>query len=1103
MTDLETIDGQALELAARLGIDRACYCRSDAGGDLVDRMIRTWSVEDRHHHAMVTFGILGPLTVRIGDSIVQTIAPKLRVILVHLLLQNNRIVPVEELIDSVWGNSPPRQARNAIQTYVMRLRQALHVAGDLVGTEPPGYLIAVDDDAIDLGRFRNLVTRSRAAAAGGLLEEAVEQLRAALALWRGRPLADTPSLVLQQEQVPRLVEEQLHAIETRIDLDLRLGRHADLVSELQALTTRHPLHEGLWSQFMLALYRSGRQADALNTYHRLAALLRDELAVDPCELVQQLYQRILVRDNELDVLAPAKPAAGTDAWPPPFQTPADVVDFVGRHELVERIGELLSPAASSVRAVPGVALSGLPGVGKTALAIHVAHRMRAAFPDGQLYVDMRGYSRDRPMPPTGALSRFLRALGIAAGEMPIEMDMQSALLRSLLSHRRVLIILDNVVSPDQVRPMLPGTPGSAVMVTSRRILAGLTAINGMGQVPVGPITVEEATAMLSTILGNRVASEPDAAVNLADMCGNLPLALRIAAANLAARPDHSIAAYVTELSSEGRLSALTIDGDDTAAVDASFELSYRLLAPEAARLFRLLGLIPGPGFDSWAAANIASVDPSTASRLLGRLAAANLIQYRQDGYSFHDLIREYARGRSATEDGGAEPRNVRRLFAFYLHTADEAVQVAYPSVARSALPIPDAGMVKPSLSEPTAATHWLNREIVNIEAIVCSRAALEHSLPVWRLAEAVLGHLDHLRLDASWHMICRTAWEAAVRAGDRIGEAAMCRALGRLHYLQANYHLAEQFYVQATDAYRELGDPVGEARTLVELSGVAGSLSQYAKFNRCLYPALAAFRAAGDRESEAETLTNLGTSLVQLGKSKKALKFLSSASALAARLGLGHIRIRVEAAIAMNDLYRGALDDAEVRLRAALEASRELDYRTMEAQMLRNIAEVQLEQGSPESAYRLAEEALAVAEKNKATWNRFGSWVTLGQAALALGDVRGATEHFSHAHDERMAQVQFWYWFAILGLAACRRLGGDAAGSLDLSRGALADPRPRARSQAHLEAAKAYLTLGDGASGEAYARKALEIAEAAGFQPDRARALHLLDDVRSAVSGAG
>ncbi|GIJ44232.1 regulatory protein AfsR [Virgisporangium aliadipatigenens] len=1049
---------------------------------------------------MLTFGILGPLTVTTAGSEVTLAAAKHRILLSHLLLQHNRVIATDDLVESVWDGSPPRQARNALQNYLMRLRHSLSDTGEVIRTVSPGYLIAIPEDALDLNRFRTLVARAQTAGAAGDKPAEEDLLSSALKLWRGQPLTDVPSLRLQREIVPRLVEERLQAIERHIDVALELGRHRALITQLRELTTAHPLREGLWSRLMLALYRSDRQAEALGAFHELSTILRDELAIDPCDAVQQLHQHILRRHADLGPPAARDTAtvlsdAGTPARAAPFEIPGDMPTFVGRTALIDSIRSLLAPTGSDASTVPGVIISGLPGVGKTALAIHVAHRMLANFPDGHLYLNMRGYSRGQAMSAEAALTRSLRTMGVASENMPADIDEQSALWRRLLNGRRVLIILDNVASADQVRPMLPGRPGSAVLVTSRDTLSGLAAVNGLRPVPVDVISDGEATDLLATILGDRVAREPEASLEFAALCGNLPLALRIGAALLAGRPGQSVTSYVAEIRSEGRVSALAIDGDDDAMVDAAFDLSYQTLKPEVARLFRLISLIPGPSFDRWAAANIADVPLAVAGRMLERLATANVVQRRADRYYFHDLVKEYAHAKSLEYDGRETSAALRRLFDYYLRTADRCTRLLNPDLPRLAAPASSATVLMPPVHEKPLAARWFEVEIANIEAMIRSDAPHTDGLPVWLLADAVLGYVDRQRLDNTWHTISSVARDAAVRHGDQAAEAAMCRSLGKLFYLQARYDRAEALWLYAKDLYERIADPVGAAMVRNGLSGVAGSLLNYAKANEYLRPALVACRTAGDRTVEAETLTNLGTSLMLTGEAEEAVACLTSACRIADELGLGHIHSRAESAIALNDLYRGALDAAAARFTHALDTSRAVGYPTVEAQTLRNLAEVDLEFGRPRQARERAAEALALAEKLDAYWNAMGARITLGLSALAVDDVDTATACFSVAHEERAKTVRFWFPFAMLGLAACERLGGSPAVALDLARDACSDPRPRVRGQAHLESAKAQLALGDTVPALRYAAAAQETAAASGYRLDLARAFEVRADI--------
>jgi tetratricopeptide (TPR) repeat protein len=554
------------------------------------------------------------------------------------------------------------------------------------------------------------------------------------------------------------------------------------------------------------------------------------------------------------------------------------------------------------------------------------------------------------------------------------------------------------------------------------------------------------------------------------------------------RPIQSIGSYVKVLREEDRLGALAIDGDDDAAVEVAFDLSYRALDADAARVFRLLGLIPGPDFDKYAAANIADLDLYAAGRLLDRLAAANLIQRSAERFHFHDLIRDYAR-RKSVDDGGEVDRGVRRLFDYYLQTADDASRLLHPDLPRTVLPSPPPSVLKAPVDTPAAAADWLDAEVTNMEALVCGAPPGDRMLPVWRLAEAMLGHVDRHRLDTSWLAVCTAARDRAARCGDRAAEAAMCRALGKLYYLQARYARAEELYLEAGRVYEEIGDPLGQARVLNGLASVAGSLLNYAGANQHLQVALRACRTAGDREGEAETLANLGTSLVLIGSADEGVSYLTEACAIANELSLRHVGPRAESAIALDDLYRGRLDVAAQRFVSALDTCRRIGYPTVEAQTLRNLAEVCLESGRPESAAAIAGQALALAEQIGAHWNAMGARITLGQAALALDDTETAADQFTRAGGHRAARLRFWYPFAMLGLAACERLTGNSGRAVELAGGAVGDPRPRVRAQAHIELARAYLSLGNCSSSLAHAQQACETAEHNDYRLDLARAL--------------
>lgn len=644
------------------------------------------------------FGILGPLRIRVADNAVVVRAAKQRSLAAGLILHANKIVTVDELTELLWDEQPPPGARGAVQAYVMRLRHAL---GDtpgqqLIRTAADGYLFATPPETVDHVRFRRLACMADRSAAAGQLSLASRQLDEALELWRGPAFADIESDLLRRE-VPVLAEQRLIAIERRIEIELALGHHRRVISELRALVAEHPLRERYWYLLMLALHHSGWRADALAAYRRARRLLTDELGIEPGDELRKLHEAVLAdrpiagvdkcaryggtgssaddglaghaspgdgRPNNARV-TPRPPegsrqircvpggglagghasvtvrAGGSrDPWVRQCQLPRDVGDFVGR---VATAGQLTAELTAGSAVVPVVVLSGPPGVGKTALAIRVAHHVRRAFPDGQLYARLSG-AGGRPRRVSAILAELMIATGLCRNSIPEKLDQRAAVFRAWLADRRVLVVLDDAAGAPQVRSLLPGTPGCAVLATGRTDLRGLTALDGASGHVLDVLQPPEALALLSHILGeDRVAAEFAAAEDLAAVCGHLPLALRISAANLASRPGQRLGSYVAELRAEDLLAKLCVNGDPAAAVHAAFDTSYDALDPVLRRLFGLLGLLPRPDFTPGDAAALLDTDAAQAARLLDRLAAASLIHLHAPGrFRFHNLLKTYA-----------------------------------------------------------------------------------------------------------------------------------------------------------------------------------------------------------------------------------------------------------------------------------------------------------------------------------------------------------------------------------------------------------------------------------------------------------------------------
>ncbi|HEX3778378.1 MAG TPA: BTAD domain-containing putative transcriptional regulator [Pseudonocardiaceae bacterium] len=1044
----------------------------------------------------VEFGVLGPLSAQVAGSPVTLQSAKTRVVLASLLLRPNRMVSVEELVDRLWDSNPPSGARNATQSYVMRLRKALGRAGALISTQPAGYLIEAAPHMVDLGRFRARIAAADLARSRSQATVEARELRAALAIWRGAPLSDVPSELLHVQEVQRLAEERLTALERLMDVELALGRHAEVIGELYTLTEENRLRERFWGQLMLALYRSDRQADALSAYRKVARLLREELGIDPAEALRELHQRILVSDRTTPAPRQQKtPAAG--GWTAPHQLPAGVPDFIGRDDLVAQLRELTTRRGEDDHAVPIAILSGPPGAGKTALAVHAARRLRREFPDGVLWVNLRGYSASPPLAATDALGRFLRALGVSTDHTPHEVDEQSTLLRSLLSGRKVFMILDNAASPEHVRPLLPSDPSCAVLITSRNNLSGLTALNGARRFPVGMVSAAEATALIAKIVGtDRVAAEPSATAALAATCGFLPLSLRIAATNLADSSGLTIAEYVGQLRSGNRLDAMAIEGDDQAAVRLAFDLSYSTLKPALSRFFRMLSLIPGPDFDSLAAAAVADLSPAQAQRMLGQLAAANLIGDGPAGrFSFHDLIKEFAAERVQDQESAEEREQAgERLFAYYLYWANSASLYVYSDTHPVALP--DLAPVDPvpEWYDAAAASGWLEREEENLVAMICTTPM--NGLPVWTLADAMATYLQRGRHDSSWKSAFTSALAAAEHSGGPQAKAAAHRGLGRLQFHHTHYAEAETHLAQAVRLYQESGDTIGEARARNLLGAVA---METGPFEQAVEHFEAALRLADidndhDPAGRATTLFNLGLMQIHLGQIAKGTASIARCSELASEHDFRHLRPRCVAGIGLRDLWAGDLGPALRGFEQALAewVNLDLEYTVGWVETMRNIADTALTAGFPAMASELARRALNTAQDIDWRWGKIGAHVVLGNSALALADIETAGRHFAEARTLADPGKSYWHWAIIRGSSEVCRRSGRLAEANELAANAIDAPLPRERAQVLTELAAILLAKGDHQGAVENAETAARIAQDYGHRIDRINALGTL-----------
>ncbi len=629
--------------------------------------------------------LLGEVTAEVRGRAVDLGPARQRCVRAALAVDAGRVVAVDRVVARVWGARVPPRGRATLHSYISRLRQVLAgTQGVAIVCRSGGYALVAEaaGPVVDLHRFRDL----RAAAEAEVDDEqAARLLTDALALWQGQALTGLDGEWAETER-DRLGQERLAVQHDLVDARLRLGKGGDLVIDLAARAAAHPLDERVAGQYMLALHQAGRTADALEHYRQVRARLVGDLGTDPGAVLQDLHGQLLTGRCEQE--APG-PLVGTEPHttpdrviadlPPPrpaacaSQLPATPRGFVGREEALRVLDAACDEADSSL--VVHV-LTGTAGVGKTALALYWAHRDRARFPGGQLFVNLRAHGAGPPLTARQALEELLQALEVDPTRRPAGVDGAAAAYRSAVAGKQVLVLLDDAVDASQVRPLLPGTPDCTVVITSRNRLDGLVAHEGALQQRLDVLGADDAGAVLGRIIGEtRVAAEPQAVKDLVALCDGLPLALRIAAAHLAAQPNGSIGDYVTPVRGGDRLAALELHGDPTAAVSAAIELSYAARPDSTRRVFRLLGLVPGPNTSAPAVAALAGIDLPDAERELRDLVAANLVEQPAPGrYALHELLRLYAAAR-ADQDGRVP---VDRLLAWYASSVDSASDALDP-----------------------------------------------------------------------------------------------------------------------------------------------------------------------------------------------------------------------------------------------------------------------------------------------------------------------------------------------------------------------------------------------------------------------------------------
>ncbi len=915
------------------------------------------------------------MEVRILGPVEPPVPPKPAQILAVLAVECGKVVPVDRLIDLIWGEQPPPQARKSLQVHISSLRRA----GLPVEHRAAGYVLAAEPQHVDLHAFRRLVTTAQDTAE---LKVKAELLREALELWRGTPVVFAQTLDVQR----------LAAAEAWVDAELALGRHAELIDPLGAFVAEYPLAERLRGQLMTALARAGRRADAMRVFRETRRVLVDELGVEPGEQLQQLYRDVLegARDTRRNYL------------------PRDAGDFTGRARELDR----LLHNDGGVWWIEGPA-----GVGKTALAVHAAHRLAERYPDGQLFVDLHS--------PSGALDALLRAMDVPSERIPESPEERAALWRAQVSGRRVVIVLDGVTSVSQVRPLLPGSPGCLTLITSRSRLCGL---EGVHRIPLDVLGDEEAVTLLARILGDdRVAAEPDQATEVARLCGYLPLAVRITGARLAGRVHWPVSKLVRRLADErNRLDELVADD---LAVRSSLELTYRALDENVRRAYRMFGFLGLPEVPSYLWSHLLDddvLDQLVDARLLDVIGSAR--------YRMHELVRLHARELAEVEDPPHEREDlVRRAVLAALSTVDGLTEQLFLAVPR----MQDSLGVVATAARPVDKDAWFGREESVLTRLVERAAELGLADTASQLAEVLVFAWFGLRNRyEAWERTHTAALEAVWRTGDVRLEAVLRCSLGQMHYKRDNLVEARSWFDTAQTLFVGLNDTHGEAVAMNGIGMVCRDLGEYP----CALEALGRARellTGNDPEGMAHALYGIGSVERELGRDEQSLAMLHEAEtayrkansrrgeALAARgVGLVH-RARGELDLAEEHVVRahemvagtgdellgcytaqawakvllrkGDFDPAQQLLTTAMDGCRDVGDRFGEALVRRTLGEWRLAQGDHAGALLVLTEALAAwTDLGLHLW-RARTLRDLGAAHACRGDVAGADRCWDEA----------------------------------------------------------------------------------------------------------
>lgn len=938
---------------------------------------------------LLRFEVLGPLRAWRGGTPLELGPVKRQAVLAALLLRQGAVMSRERLLDAVWGEEPPAGGHKVLPTHVNSLRRVLDPEGtppaeSVIRSGKGWYRFVVEEVRLDTADLDERGDEALRTVASGDLATAADQLSAAIRLFRSEPLAGLPGPFAQEER-QRLEERRRTFRLERLKCLVLLGRFGDALDDLSGLSASDRYDESLTALRMRALYGRGRQAEALKTYEDLRVQLRAELGTDPGEELRRVHEAVLHQDDAF-LLRPPPPVLSTPRESAvPAELPHDTPGFAGRTGELDRLHSLLAPARAqgTSNTVVISAIGGAAGIGKTALAVHWAHQVRDRFPDGQLYVNLHGFDHDRqPLEPGEALELLLRSLGLAASEIPPHHEAQGRVFRTLLADRRMLVLLDNAASADQVRPLLPSGPACCVLVTSRNRLGDLVAHDGAHALPLDLLHPDEARALLSRTLGTeRVDDDKHAVDELIRLCGSLPLALRVAAARLAGDPALRTADLVAEMTEGNKLEALEPDGGANSPLRTAFSVSYRVLAPGARQLFRLLGLFPGAEFTTEAAAALLDAPLSQARRLIGALASAHLIEPATVGrYRFHDLLREYAQECALVEEAAPDREAaLERLLIWYLNaTRTTAGTGLFPELPSSLRPGRHPGM--PSATAPGP---WLDAERANLLTVI-NHAAHHGPRPVaWYLTSALFSDFWIHLPRKTWQTTAQTALDAAETEGDLFGQAAMHSSLAAARWDRGHVRQMMEHATHALDISRELGWATGEASGLGLRGFARWSMARLDSAHDDFTVGLRIFRETGNRYFEGFGVVGLGMACRDLGRLHEAADHLERAVGLEAEVSWWDASSALQI---LGGVYweLGRFTDGLDLLGPEVASDKRAGYRDGHAMMLGAIAKINIELGRHREGLEQAERAFALVEDTKRHWVQSGILNTIAAARRRL-----------------------------------------------------------------------------------------------------------------------